>query len=90
MPWCGACPTRRLRLQDEARKVLAWEDIEDQDTDRLDDSQKRQLAENLKKAQRDLQGVRLADVQTRHGARQGQRDPGQGPSAWSIPAPPAT
>ena len=36
------------------RKALAWEDIEDQDSDRLDDNQKRQLAENLKKAQRDL------------------------------------
>jgi hypothetical protein len=35
--------------------VLAWEDIADEETDlRLDDSQKRQLAESLKKAQRDI------------------------------------
>ncbi len=50
--WC--VPDNASALHDEARKLLAWEDIEDQDSDRLDDSQKRQLAENLKKAQRDL------------------------------------
>ncbi|MGH9351229.1 MAG: ATP-binding protein, partial [Terriglobia bacterium] len=42
-------------IHDEARKVLAWEDIDDEkDELRLDESQKRQLAENLKKAERDL------------------------------------
>jgi hypothetical protein len=42
-------------LRDEARKALAWEDIADEETDlRLDDGQKRQLAESLKKAQRDI------------------------------------
>jgi hypothetical protein len=42
-------------LRDDARKVLAWEDIADEETDlRLDDGQKRQLAESLKKAQRDI------------------------------------
>jgi hypothetical protein len=42
-------------LRDEARKVLAWEDIADEETDlRLDEGQARQLSENLKKAQRDL------------------------------------
>lgn len=42
-------------LRDEARKVLAWEDIRDEAEElRLDEGQKRQLAENLKKAQRDL------------------------------------
>ena len=42
-------------LRDDARKVLAWEDIADEETDlRLDDGQRRQLAENLKKAQRDI------------------------------------
>lgn len=42
-------------LKEEARKVLAWEDIRSEQEDlRLDDSQRRQLAENLKKAQRDL------------------------------------
>ena len=35
--------------------MLAWEDIADEETDlRLDDGQKRQLAESLKKAQRDI------------------------------------
>jgi hypothetical protein len=42
-------------LQDEARKLLAWEDIQDDEDElRLDESQKRQLAESVKKAQRDL------------------------------------
>jgi hypothetical protein len=42
-------------LREETRKVLAWEEIHDEEHDlRLDDSQKRQLVENLKKAQRDL------------------------------------
>lgn len=42
-------------LYDEARKVLAWEAIDqEQETLRLDDAQDRQLAESLKKAQRDL------------------------------------
>jgi hypothetical protein len=42
-------------LRDDARKVLAWEDIADEEAElRLDDSQKRQLAESLKKAQRDI------------------------------------
>jgi lysophospholipase L1-like esterase len=42
-------------LRDEARKVLAWEDIADEETDlRLDEGQQRQLAESLKKAQRDI------------------------------------
>jgi len=51
--WCVADTASALR--DEARKLLAWEAIQDEeDTLRLDDSQKRQLAENIKKAQRDL------------------------------------
>lgn len=41
-------------LNEEARKLLAWEDIKDNDFEKLDDSQKRQLSENLKKAKRDL------------------------------------
>ena len=42
-------------LRDDARKALAWEDIADEETDlRLDDGQQRQLAESLKKAQRDI------------------------------------
>jgi hypothetical protein len=42
-------------LRDDARKSLAWEDIADEGSElRLDDGQTRQLAENLKKAQRDI------------------------------------
>ncbi len=41
--------------RDEARKVLAWEDIDEEAPDlKLDDTQIRQLAESLKKARRDL------------------------------------
>jgi hypothetical protein len=42
-------------LRNDARKVLAWEDIADEEAElRLDEGQARQLAENLKKAQRDI------------------------------------
>jgi len=41
-------------LRDEARKLLAWQAIKDEEEDKLDIVQKAQLAENLKKAQRDL------------------------------------
>jgi len=48
-------PDGPAALREEARKVLAWEDIDDEKVDlRLDDSQKRRLSENIKKAQRDL------------------------------------
>ena len=51
--WCvpeGAAP-----LREEARKLLAWEAIDDDKEGlRLDDAQQRQLGENLKKARRDL------------------------------------
>jgi len=48
-------PEGGAMLREEARKVLAWEDISDERHDlRLDDTQQRQLSENLKKAQRDL------------------------------------
>jgi hypothetical protein len=51
--WCMVDSPSALR--DEARKLLAWEAIQDEaETLRLDEGQKRQLAENLKKAQRDL------------------------------------
>ena len=50
-----AVPEGADSLSDDARKVLAWEDIDDEEPDlRLDDGQKRQLAESLKKAQRDI------------------------------------
>ncbi len=51
--WC--VPDGAGALNDEARKLLAWEDIqEEQEQLRLDDGQSRQLTENVKKAQRDL------------------------------------
>jgi hypothetical protein len=50
-----AVPEGADLLRDDARKALAWEDIADEETDlRLDEGQARQLAENLKKAQRDI------------------------------------
>jgi hypothetical protein len=50
-----AVPEGAESLRNDTRKALAWEDIADEETDlRLDDSQKRQLAESLKKAQRDI------------------------------------
>jgi hypothetical protein len=41
-------------LRDEARKLLAWQAIKDEEEDKLDETQQAQLVENLKKAQRDL------------------------------------
>ena len=53
-----AVPDSPDALRDEARKVLAWEDIADEEDDlRLDEAQKRQLAENVKKAQRDAREI---------------------------------
>jgi hypothetical protein len=50
-----AVPEGPGALRDEARKVLAWEDIDDErDELRLDEGQARQLSESLKKAQRDI------------------------------------
>ena len=47
-------------MHDEARKLLAWEDIQDEEDQlRLDDAQRRQLAENVKKAQRDIIELRI-------------------------------
>ena len=53
-----AVPDSLDALRDEARKVLAWEDIADEEDElRLDEAQKRQLAENVKKAQRDAKEI---------------------------------
>lgn len=50
-----AVPENSEALRQEARKALAWEDIEDESGDlKLDEPQRRQLEENVKKAQRDL------------------------------------
>jgi hypothetical protein len=51
--WCVA--ESASSLQDEARKVLAWEAIEGESEElKLDETQVKQLNENLKKAHRDL------------------------------------
>lgn len=51
--WCVA--DANSTLYDEARKLLAWEDIDTEAGDlRLDEGQRRQLAESLLKAKRDL------------------------------------
>ena len=50
--WC--IPESAGSLQEDARKALAWEDIEDEDFEKLDEGQRKQLGENLKKAERDL------------------------------------
>ena len=39
---------------EEARKLLAWQDIDEEESDRLDDTQRHQLAQSLKKSERDL------------------------------------
>ncbi len=50
--WC--VPESPTGPAEEARKLLAWESIDEEDSGSLDDAQKRQLAENLKKSARDL------------------------------------
>ena len=51
--WCAADDGSTIR--NEARKVLAWEDIQDEaDELRFDETQKRELNENVKKARRNL------------------------------------
>ena len=51
--WAVAQDTAPLR--EEARRVLAWRDIQDDiDETRMDDLQRRQLTENVRKAERDL------------------------------------
>jgi hypothetical protein len=48
-------PEQADAMRDEARKVLAWEAIEDETKpEELDDAQKRQLADNIKRGHRDL------------------------------------
>lgn len=50
-----AVPEAADFLREDARKVLAWEDIADEEEDlRLDEGQRRQLGESLKRAQRDI------------------------------------
>lgn len=49
-----AVPDSSASLNETARNLLAWGDINIHDKKQLDESQQRQLAENLKRAQRDL------------------------------------
>jgi len=51
--WC--VPDSGKTLYEEARKLLAWEDVQDEASDlKLDETQRRQLSENLGKSRRDL------------------------------------
>ena len=51
--WCVA--EDAANLAEEARKLLAWKDIEGDAAElKLDEAQRRQLGENLKRAERDL------------------------------------
>ncbi|MBI5093542.1 MAG: ATP-binding protein [Candidatus Hydrogenedentes bacterium] len=51
--WC--VPDNVSALENEARKLLAWQEIKEDESSRLDENQVRQLEENLKKSKRDLQ-----------------------------------
>ena len=51
----GASPAQLLRLKEEARKLLAWEEIQsEEDIHRLDDTQRFKLKESLAAAQRHI------------------------------------
>ncbi len=51
--WC--VPDSGKTLYEEARKLLAWEDVQDEASDlKLDETQRRQLSEHLGKSRRDL------------------------------------
>jgi len=47
-------PDAAAGLLEEARKLLAWQDIDEEESDRLDEAQRHQLAQSLKKSERDL------------------------------------
>lgn len=47
-------PDAAASLFTEARKLLAWQAIDEEESDRLDDAQRHQLAQSLKKSERDL------------------------------------
>jgi hypothetical protein len=50
-----AVPQTPAQLKEDARRLLAWEEIQEELPGiSIDDTQRSQLAENLKKAQRDL------------------------------------
>ena len=51
--WC--VPDTAATLENETRKLLAWQEIKEDETEHLDENQLRQLEDNLKKSKRDLQ-----------------------------------
>jgi len=54
--WCAA--SSNTRLKDEARKLLAWKDIQsEEDALRLDESQKTKLAENVDITRRSIKEI---------------------------------
>lgn len=54
--WCVAEESSALR--EEARKLLAWKDIDNDSQElKLDETQQRQLAENVKRVERDLREI---------------------------------
>ena len=77
-------------LRDEARKLLAWEDIQDDDetVKRLDEGQRRQLDTGVKTSGPRPQGDGLAGVQVPLAPGAGQRASGDRPRAQSIPVRP--
>lgn len=52
-PCCGLFPNRGVQMAEEARKLIAWEDIKGENLS-LDEPQRKQLDANVKKARRDL------------------------------------
>ena len=58
-------------LREDARKVLAWEAIDDDDL-KLDETQVHQLARESQKSPARLEGNHLAHLQESDAARQGQ------------------
>jgi len=59
-------PDSTAQLRQEARKLIAWQDIADEGL-HLDDAQKRQLNVSLEKAKRDLKEAVMAYVQEHNG-----------------------
>ena len=72
--WC--VPDSRRQLCDEARKLLAWEDIQEEASElKLEELQRKQLTENQGKSKRGPEGSRLAHLQNSHATRERQFHP---------------
>jgi len=88
--WFGACRKAPGRCATRPQ-LLAWDDIQaEEDQLRLDDSQKRQLTESVKKAQRDLKECVWRTY--KHLVLLGKDNALQRKDSWpgSTPAPPTT